>query len=273
MITRGLANIAAILGHTHRPASPRLGPGRRVYAVGDVHGHLDQLVAIHDAIRADLADRPVARPVLVHLGDLIDRGPSSAGVIDLLSRGQPVAGVPVVNLMGNHEWMFLTAIAQRDHASVDHWLDNGGVETLASWGIRAGMPVGRWVDVVPRNHLLFLRGLPAWWQRDGCVFVHAGVRPGIALTEQKWTDLLWIRDTFLEHRGPPLPDAPDVVVVHGHTPSPRPVVRPHRIGVDTGAGRLGPLTCAVLDTDGVRFLQAAPPGSGSEAGADLVTRP
>ncbi|MBC7800367.1 MAG: serine/threonine protein phosphatase [Gemmatimonadaceae bacterium] len=254
MITRGLASIASILGP--RPAEPRLGPGRRVYAIGDIHGHLDQLLTIHDAIRADLADRPVPRPVLVHLGDLIDRGPNSAGVVDLLQRGPPIAGVPTVTLMGNHEWMFLTAIAWQDPGSVDHWLDNGGIETLASWGIRPSIPAARWPDLVPRAHLLFLRGLAGRYQRDNYLFVHAGVRPGLTMADQTWTDLLWIREQFLDHNGPALPDAPDVVVVHGHTPTPRPVIRPHRIGVDTGAGRMGPLTCAVLDPDGVRFLQA-----------------
>lgn len=257
MITRGLASFGSVFGvRPGSPDRPRLVAGHRVYAIGDVHGRLDQLMALHQAIGRDLVDRPASRPVLVHLGDLIDRGPSSAGVLALLQAGSPVPGVPVVNLMGNHEWMFLAALARQTPRDAEHWLDNGGIETLASWGIRPSMPPARWPGLVPRAHVLFLRGLAARYQRGGYVFAHAGVRPGVPLAEQSWTDLLWIREPFLDRRGPMLPDAPDLVVVHGHTPQPEPTIRANRIGVDTGAGHGGTLTCAVLDGDDVRFLQA-----------------
>ncbi len=260
MITRKLANFASVFGARRKPpGSSRLEPGRRVYAIGDVHGHLVQLRALHDAICEDLADRPVRSPVLVHLGDLIDRGPSSAGVLTLLQAGSPVPGVPTVNLMGNHEWMFLAALARQDKREVDQWLDNGGTETLESWGIRSSVPPARWPELVPRAHVLFLHGLAARYRRGGYLFAHAGVRPGVPLDEQTWSDLLWIREPFLDRRGPLLPDAPELVVVHGHTPEPEPTVRANRIGIDTGAGRGGPLTCAVLDGDDVRFLQAKAP--------------
>lgn len=250
MITRGLASVGA------GSNSPRLGPGRRVYAVGDVHGQLDRLRRLHATIRTDLADRPVARPILVHIGDLIDRGPDSAGVLDLLQRGTPVPGAPMVNLMGNHEWMFLKAIVRQDEGSVDQWLGNGGLETLASWGIRASVPPERWRELVPRAHVAFLRGLAGLFWLDQYLFAHAGVRPGVPLAAQRWVDLLWIREPFLGARGIVLPDAPDVVVVHGHTPQEQPSIRAHRIGIDTGAGRGGPLTCVALEGDDVRFLQA-----------------
>jgi len=257
MITRRLAGFASVFGARPRLLDhPRLEPGRRVYVVGDVHGHLFQLQALHDAIRQDLADRPVSHPVLVHVGDLIDRGPNSAGVLALLQAGSPLPGVPMVNLMGNHEWMFLTALARQDKQEAEHWLDNGGTDTLASWGIRPSVPLARWPDLVPRAHVLFLRGLAARYQRGGYIFAHAGVRPGVPLAEQTWSDLLWIREPFLDRRGPLLPDAPDLVVVHGHTPELEPTIRANRIGIDTGAGHGGPLTCAVLDGDDVRFLQA-----------------
>lgn len=267
MITNRLANFATIFGVRPRaPDLPRLAPGHRVYAIGDVHGQLVQLRALHDAIRQDLAEYPAARPVLVHMGDLIDRGPNSAGVLALLLSGSPVHGVPTVNLMGNHEWMFMAALAQQDQREVDNWLDNGGVETLASWGIRPSVPPARWPELVPRAHVLFLSGLAARYRRGGYVFAHAGVRPGVPLTKQTWSDLLWIREPFLERHGALLPDAPDLVVVHGHTPQTEPVVRANRIGVDTGAGRGGPLTCAVLDGDDVRFLQAKAPGGRERPG-------
>jgi len=260
MITRGLANVASVFG-ARRPApmlanGPRLPPGERVYAIGDVHGHLRQLHSLHALIRADLRDRPVHRPMLVHLGDLIDRGPDSAGVLATLADGPPVAGVPTVNLMGNHEWMFLEGLAGTEPGDADPWLDNGGEATLASWGIRANVPPARWPGLVPRPHVDLLRGLAARWGRGRYVFVHAGVRPGRPLDQQVWVDLLWIRDPFLDAAGPPLPDMPGAIVVHGHTPQAAPSAGDHRIGIDTGAGRGGRLTCAVLEGDDVRFLQA-----------------
>ncbi len=259
MITRRLADFASVFGMRPRPLeNARMEPGRRIYAIGDVHGHLAQLRALHEAIREDLEDRPVPQPLLVHMGDLIDRGPDSAGVLALLQAGPPLPGLPTVNLMGNHEWMFLAALARQGRREADQWLDNGGTETLSSWGIHPSVPPARWPELVPRAQVLFLRGLAARYQRDGYLFVHAGVRPGVPLDEQTWSDLLWIRDPFLDRRGPLLPDAPELVVVHGHTPEPEPVIRPNRIGIDTGAGRGGPLTCAVLDGGDVRFLQAEP---------------
>lgn len=247
---------AGLFGMRRRDAeAPRLEPGQRVYAIGDVHGHLDQLRAMHDLIRQDLAAQLAERPVLVHLGDLIDRGPSSAGVLALLQAGPPLPGVPTVNLMGNHEWMCLAALARQGPGDANHWLDNGGTETLASWGIRASVPAARWPDLVPQSHVTFLLGLAGRYRRGGYLFAHAGVRPGTPLDQQTWSDLLWIRKPFLDRRGTLLPDAPDLVVVHGHTPQPEPAVRANRIGVDTGAGRGGPLTCVVLEGADVRFLQ------------------
>lgn len=263
MITSRLANLASVFGMGSRaPELPRLAPGRRIYAIGDVHGHLSQLQALHDAVAQDFNERPVSRPLLIHMGDLIDRGPDSAGVLASLAAGPPVPGMPVVNLMGNHEWMFLSALARQDQREADNWLDNGGADTLMSWGLRPSTPLAQWPALVPRAHVRFLRGLAPWYQRDGYVFAHAGVRPGVPLGRQTWSDLLWIRAPFLERRGPLLPDAPDLMVVHGHTPQPEPTLRANRIGIDTGAGRGGPLTCAVLEGDEVRFLQAEAPGRG-----------
>ncbi len=257
MITRWLAR----RGKSTALPGPALQDGTRVYAVGDVHGHIERLVALHADIRDDVLARPVADPVLLHIGDLIDRGPDSAGVVSLLLEGPPVPGMTMVNLMGNHEWMLLEALAggpdgQGDAEAAAHWVMHGGAAALESWGIAPDAPVQEWAALLPRAHLVFLRDLRRSWRRDRYVFVHAGVKPGVPFSDQLWEDLLWIREPFLDHGGPALPEAPEVVIVHGHTPRPRPVRRRHRIGIDTGAGKGGLLTCAVLEGDSVRFLQA-----------------
>jgi serine/threonine protein phosphatase 1 len=236
-------------------SAPRLPPGRRIYVIGDVHGHREELEQVHSHLRADLAARPVASPLLVHLGDLIDRGPDSAGVIGLLSGGMPLRGVPTVNLMGNHEWMMLRALETGDPEHVEHWLDNGGAATLASWGLKSTGRQRDWLAAIPSRDLVMMRDLLPYYAEAGYAFVHAGVRPGVPLRQQRDTDLLWIRDSFLRHDGVMLPEAPEQVIVHGHTPQPEPVVRHNRIGLDTGAGKGGPLTCAILEGDEVTLFQ------------------
>ena len=149
--------------------SPRLQPGRRVYAVGDVHGQLGRLLALHDLIRLDLAERPAPEPALVHVGDLIDRGPDSAGVVALLAAGPPLTGVPTVNLMGNHEWMLLSALADPASGEAEHWLGSGGTQALESWGIPAATPPARSVSrrsPMPSGDLAPKRSA-AWWNIAG----------------------------------------------------------------------------------------------------------
>ena len=233
----------------------RLADGRRIYVVGDVHGHRDKLEQVHARIRADLERRPVAEPLLVHLGDLIDRGPDSAGCVALLAGGPPIRGVPTVNLMGNHEWLMLAALGGTHHDDIDRWLDNGGDTSLRSWGLKSGTRPREWLAAIPPGQLVFLRDLPRTYVKDGYLFVHAGVRPGVPLDRQREMDLLWIREAFLEWEGVMLPEAPDRVVVHGHTPRADPVVKPNRIGIDTGAGKGGLLTCAMLEGDDVSTFQ------------------
>ena len=234
-----------------------LAPGRRVYVVGDVHGHRDRLDRIHASIRLDLAHRPVPEPMLVHLGDVIDRGPDSAGCVALLASGPPIPGVPTVTLLGNHEWMMLQALDRgRRSDDADHWLDSGGAESLQSWGVRASATPRDWMAGIPSRHLVFLRSLRTSLVMEGYAFVHAGVRPGVALARQREEDLLWIRGSFLPWDGIMLPEAPDCVIVHGHTPTPAPVLKPNRVGLDTGAGKGGALTCGVFEGTGVRLFQA-----------------
>jgi serine/threonine protein phosphatase 1 len=235
-------------------APATLPPGARVYAIGDIHGCLDQLQDMHERIAADLAARPVGDATVVHLGDYVDRGPDSAGVIGELLR--PWRGeIPprVIDLMGNHEEMMLTALAggQDDPLAAVHWLQNGGAASLRSWGISPGDDPRLWHRELPPRHVAFLRGLTLTHRAGGYVFVHAGIRPGVRLERQSRQDLLWIRSPFLhstEHF--------EAVVVHGHTPAGAPEVLAHRINVDTGAVLGGPLTCAVLEADRLFFLQA-----------------
>lgn len=237
------------------PPPHRLPADERWYVVGDVHGHLRLLEAAHARIRADLAARPAARPRLLHLGDVIDRGPDSAGCIERLSGPSPLPGVPCLTLRGNHEQLMLRALDGERQAEIDLWLDNGGDLALESWGVKSSAPREEWRRAIPARHLRFLHDLPLSHRAGIYLFVHAGVRPGVAFKDQRPQDLLWIRDVFLRHRGPLLPEAPWTVVVHGHTPAPAPEVTSHRINLDTGAGKGGPLTFAILEGDEVRTVE------------------
>ena len=140
--------------------------------MGDIHGCKAQLVALHAAIVADLAARPIGAPLLVHLGDYIDLGPDSAGVIELLAAGSPVPGLSVINLRGDHEHMLLQAL-DGDRAAATDWLWSGGREALPGWGVAADLPREDWAAALPAAHIAFLRNLK-WSHREGdYLFVHA----------------------------------------------------------------------------------------------------
>ncbi|MGG5811083.1 metallophosphoesterase [Falsiroseomonas sp. CW058] len=232
-----------------------LGPGWlpdgvRIYAVGDSHGCAERLEELHARIADDMEDRPVDQALLVHLGDYVDRGPDSAGVLARL-RDSPVPGVATINLVGNHEQMMLAALAPRaSQEVVGFWLDNGGGATLESYGADPRDRRG-WAAAVPAGDLALLRALRPSFGMGGYFFAHAGVRPDVPLDRQDVMDLAWIREPFLSWRGR-LP----AVVVHGHTPAEGPEVLPHRIGIDTGAVFGGALTCAVLEGEMLGFLFA-----------------
>jgi serine/threonine protein phosphatase 1 len=236
---------------------PRTPPGTRVYAIGDIHGRLDLLRDLHRQILEDAARHPAARRVLVHLGDYVDRGHDSAGVIDeLLDR--PLPGFEIVNLLGNHEDSMIRFL---DDLSVGPaWLYYGGVATLASYRVEARGQ--SWRDErelrrlqaelrqrLPERHLQFMQSLPLHHCEGDYLFVHAGIRPGIALGRQVREDLLWIRDEFLLS---PLDHGK--VVVHGHTITDVPDLQLNRIGIDTGAFATSRLTCLVLDGEARAFL-------------------
>ena len=232
------------------PAS--LPPGRRVYAIGDIHGCAEQLAALHALIAQDLAERPVAAPLLVHIGDYVDRGPDTAGVIARLAGGTPIPGVETVNLLGNHENTMLEALSGERAAGTD-WLFAGGRPALESYGVDPDAPRETWREAVPPSHIAFLQALPLMHREGGYAFVHAGVRPGIPLDQQARDDLLRMRQPFLYSEidfG--------AVIVHGHTPVKTAVVRHNRIAIDTGAVFGGPLTCLVLEGETLGFLTADP---------------
>lgn len=233
-------------------APAALPPGTRVYAIGDIHGCLNRLVSLHFAIAADLARHPVTRSVLIHLGDYVDRGPDSAGVLWLLSGAVAPKVSERVDLRGNHEAMMQAALAEAaSPEEVRLWLDNGGDKALASYGISPQMPRAEWPRHIPALHLSWLAARPSTHAEGGYLFVHAGIRPGIALAEQDPEDLIWIRDPFLYSR-----EAHPLVVVHGHSMVRAPELLKNRIGIDTGAVMGNRLSCLVLEGSTLRFLTA-----------------
>jgi len=236
---RGTASSADALQFVRAPGwLPR---GHRIYAIGDIHGCRAQLQQLHEEIARDLAARPIAAPLLVHLGDYIDNGPDSAGVIEILISRPPQ--IPTVNLLGDHERMLLDALAG-DRAAATDWLWAGGKAALQSWSIDPGLPREQWEAALPAAHVAFLRGLKRMHRVGDYLFVHAGIRPGVALNAQSLDDLVSIRQPFLWTEQPL-----GVIVVHGHSSNPSVARTDNRIGLDTGAGTGGKLTCAVLEED------------------------
>lgn len=234
----------------------RVPDGTRVYAVGDVHGRLDLLDFVLRRIREDARDAP-ARRILVLLGDYIDRGPASAGVLDRLLEGPP-AGFERVMLKGNHEDTLGRFLAG-DLGAAPSWLAYGGRETLESYGIDppprgGGAPPlaalrSALAAAMPDSHRALLDRLVPSHAEGGYLFAHAGVRPGVPLAAQSADDLMWIREPFLSS------DADfGAVVVHGHSISATPDIKANRIGIDTGAYHTNRLTCLVLQGTDRRFL-------------------
>ncbi|HTR83856.1 MAG TPA: metallophosphoesterase [Reyranella sp.] len=244
-----------------RGASARPGtvpPGQSVYAVGDVHGRLDLLRDLLQRIADDAARHPADTVrSLIFLGDYIDRGTESRGVVDALLE-DPLPGFETIRLMGNHEDAIL-AFLDGDSDGLD-WLSFGGLETLMSYGVslrRLPHTEDAVADLrlslsstLPQGHVDFFRRGTLHHAIGDYLFVHAGVRPGVPLSHQTPADLMWIRDDFLRARVP----LPGRVVVHGHTICDLPQDRDHRINIDTGAFASGRLTCLVLRGNERRFM-------------------
>jgi serine/threonine protein phosphatase 1 len=228
-------------------SAARIADGVRIYAIGDVHGCSSLLERLLALIEAHIAAFPSHRPILVFLGDYIDRGPASRQVVDqlILLRGRR----EVIFLKGNHEIM-------------SKWFQYGGLDTLRSYGITPRnhfdqkeqqiMATSLSAELSGLGHLEFFSRLEISFVCEDFFFVHAGVRPSIPLDQQSDEDLLSIRDDFLRYQG-------DLgkIVVHGHTPVPHPEVHSNRINIDTGAYATGRLTCLILERDQLKIISSA----------------
>ena len=229
----------------------------RVAAVGDLHGRIDLLRRLGTQLD-ELTQDPSKRLVEIYLGDYIDRGGNANLVVEYLTHRIRLTDREVICLRGNHEQMMLAALeSDKDFLS---WLSFGGPTTLVSYGVSppkgqadVGAKRAAFRAALPLHHLDFLRSLTVSHARGGFFFVHAGVRPGKPLDQQSATDMLWIRERFMGSNA----DF-GAVVVHGHTPVPKPQFRPNRIGIDTGAYQSGRLTCLLVTSESVSILEEAP---------------
>ena len=229
--------------------------GQRVYAIGDIHGRLDLFEALIAGIDDDDAAQGPAETTVILLGDLVDRGPDSAGVIAAARAWQQRRQVRII--AGNHEEMMLQSLDDVEVLRV--FLKYGGRETLLSYPVDPdAYNSASFAEVqalmtaaVPAEDLAYLGTFENMVRIGDYAFVHAGVAPGVALAEQRRGDLRWIREPFLSH-----PGAHEAVIVHGHTITDEPEVRPNRIGIDTGAYFSGRLTALALEGTGQRLIEA-----------------
>jgi len=235
-----------------RPAS--LPKGVRVYAVGDFHGRADLLQQVFARIDQDHERHPGVQEIEVFIGDYVDRGPDSAAVINHLVERSTCR--ETVFLRGNHEALMLAFL--QNPSALAEWEHVGGMATLMSYGLQGVLNADReqqielcaaFNRVLPPSHRNFLQDLRTSYVCGDYFFVHAGVRPGLPLSQQEEQDLLWIRTDFLEHAGPF-----GKIVVHGHTPVTEPQIHGNRINIDTGAFATCKLTCFAFQDDYVRSI-------------------
>lgn len=230
-----------------------------IYAIGDIHGELPLLEELLDEVRWDAHKQPGDDHKLIFIGDYVDRGLHSRGVIDLVMGG--IDGFETICLRGNHEQVFLDFLEEPSLERAESWRRDfvGGKETLASYGLNleemvallaSGGKVADHLADIPQDHIDFIKALPHYHHEPGYMFVHAGIMPGVALDAQRERDLLWIRETFLD-------DTSDHgrVIVHGHSTRREPEAMSNRINIDTGACLFGTLTAVALEVHEPRFLQ------------------
>jgi serine/threonine protein phosphatase 1 len=231
----------------NKRAAPRLPDGLRIYAIGDIHGCADLLEGLLQQIDMDCTLYPANRPIVVFLGDYIDRGPASSEVLDLLLGCERTK--EAVFLKGNHETYVHRFLSEP--AVLDDWRQCGGLETLVSYGLKPSINpdvpeqtklAEEFAKTIPKRHLKFLESLNLSFSCGDYLFVHAGIRPGVPLRKQREEDLLWIREEFLSSE-----QQFEKFVVHGHTPVAMPDIRSNRINIDTGAFATGRLTCIVIE--------------------------
>lgn len=238
------------------PAAP---DGLRLYAIGDIHGRADLLGPLLDRIEADSKLHPEQRSITVFLGDYIDRGPASREVIDLLlSYGQ---SGEAVFLKGNHETYVARFLS--DPTVLNDWRHLGGLETLCSYGLKPSISPGKneqlrladqFAHALPVKHRQFFETLELSFGCGDFLFVHAGIRPGVRIANQREEDLLWIRDEFLVSE-----TKHEKFVVHGHTPVEMFDIRSNRMNLDTGAFATGRLTCAIVEGAAINSLVVKQP--------------
>ncbi|MEP5701092.1 MAG: metallophosphoesterase [Sneathiella sp.] len=253
-----------MFGFTKRKIRVELDQGVRVIAIGDIHGQIDRLRAVMEDVDHYRQKNPVQEEHIVFLGDFTDRGPASADVIEyLLSRKKnaKLSDHTEIFLKGNHEQLLLDALSGKTEKS-DLWWRNGGRETVHHYADYCGFDLSG--DIIahhleklrenfPDSHLKFFDRLETQYRVGPLVFVHAGIRMDKPLKDQQEEDLIWIRGTFLNWKGPPK----KYLIVHGHTITSnfRPEIKKHRIGLDTGSYRLkGQITAGLFEGNKVRFI-------------------
>ena len=230
-------------------------PNQRVYAIGDIHGCLDETLDLLQRIKADNDYRDECKTYLIFLGDVVDRGPNSKGVIELLMN-LPYDFAQPLFIMGNHEEMMVRALSGEPQLLPD-WLEYGGLSCAESYGIPQSRLLGCDPDTIefilksaiPEAHIEFLADFLEFVQFGDYLFTHAGIRPGVPLKQQNARELRWIREPFLKFRGDH-----GVIVVHGHTITEKVDVKTNRIGIDTGAYKTGRLSALCIEEDHVSYL-------------------
>jgi serine/threonine protein phosphatase 1 len=234
-----------------RSPKPTVPDGTRLYVIGDVHGRRDLLEALFLNVDADLSKRPVPTMLEIMLGDYVDRGNDSKGVIDLILKRSHSGRL--ICLRGNHEQLLLNFLV--NPSGFETWKSVGALETLVSYGVAPTPAMNprelqdALLAAIPAAHRSFLESLRLSFTMGDYFFAHAGVQPGVSLDDQDPHDLLWIRGDFLNS------DASfGKVVVHGHTPVLQPDVRTNRINIDTGAYATNRLSCLVLEGSTISFL-------------------
>lgn len=236
------------------PSGFQIAENVRLYAIGDIHGRADLLREVTGKIDAHLQKKPCSRHIRIFLGDYVDRGPDSRGVIDNLIEIEQ--RTEAIFLKGNHETFIAEFI---DNPKIlPTWRSLGGLETLASYGVLSSLNAdpeqqrqlaNQFSTALPLSHFQFFDRLRSSFSFDGIFFAHAGIRPGMPLASQMENDLIWIRNEFLEHHG-----LFEKMVVHGHTPVRMPDVQPNRINIDTGAYVTGRLSCLWIEGNRMGFL-------------------
>lgn len=239
----------------------KIAPGKRVYAIGDIHGYPEALMRMHDLIEADKKAHPIDSATIVYLGDYIDRGPDSKGVIDILiAREAAAPQFRHVFLLGNHEDAMINEFLVNPHGHRQDWLQWGGAEAAASYGVhinnskpyslQAERVARELLELMPPRHQQFFKKLQLYYIEDDYLFVHAGIRPGVPIENQNKHDLTYTREPFMSYEG-----HHPYRVVHGHSAVDKADIRPNRINVDTHLYGGGQLTCAVIEGEDVGLIQ------------------